>query len=228
MAYLKLRRMVELMVLDRPALAGVFRPRGRGAARQSQAAWEALHAGGAYDNLLDGDKRHHHRLLAAMVADRAPQPRVLEVGCGQGAFYQSMRTLRPRRYLGLDISPHAIDQARDRFAREVASGQAEFRVVDAAEPLALDERFDAIVFADCIEYLGAPDEVVTRYAPLLAPGGVFGLTQWLALHPLKIWRRLQRLTEVLDEAVVHTPAGGAWQVWTARPGSAPGEAAAHG
>jgi predicted TPR repeat methyltransferase len=217
MAYLKLRRAIELAVLDRPGLSRLFRPRGGEASRKAPAAqWDDLYARGAYDNLLDSDKRHHHRLLSALVAERAPQARILEVGCGQGAFYQSLRTFRPRRYLGTDISSRAIDLARERFAREVASGQAEFRVSDGSQ-LTSEERFDAIVFADCIEYLGPVEDVVARYASQLAPGGFFALTQWLALHPLGIWRRMGAVTEILDEAVVSAPFGGAWQVWTCRP-----------
>lgn len=217
MAYLKLRRMIELSVLDRPQLASVFRPRGGGKSRQApQAQWDELYEAGTYETLLDSDKRHHHRLLASLIGERTPQARVLEIGCGQGAFYQSLRAVKPRRYLGTDISERAIAQARSRFARDLATGGAEFRAVDGAG-FATEERFDAIIFADCIEYLGPVEAVVERYGAMLAPGGVFGLTQWLALHPLSIWRRMGAVTEVLDEAVVSTPSGRAWQVWTCRP-----------
>lgn len=221
MAYLKLRRLTELLVLDHPQLASLFRARGPGPSAAPKPTWEALYEGGAYDNLLDSDKRHHHRLLAGLIAERAPNGRILEVGCGQGAFYESLRQVKPRRYLGVDISERAIDQARGRFARDVAAGAAEFRAFDGAA-FECDERFDAIVFADCIEYLGPVEGVIARYAPLLAPGGVFGLTQWLALHPLAIWRRLSSLTEVLEEVVVNTPSGRAWQVAVVRPPAASG------
>ncbi|RAK59744.1 class I SAM-dependent methyltransferase [Phenylobacterium hankyongense] len=217
MAYLRLRRLIELSVLDRPALAAIFPPRGEGASAAPAARWDSLYDQGAYDGLLKSEQRHHHRLLAGLVAERAPGGRVLEVGCGEGAFYQSLRLLKPGRYLGTDISTRAIAAANDRFAGDVAAGAAEFRVADGGPQFTADERFDAVIFADCIEYLGPVLETVRRYGALLAPGGVIGVAQWLALHPLGLWREMKTAVEVLDEAVVSAPWGGAWQVWTCRP-----------
>ncbi|WP_372785692.1 class I SAM-dependent methyltransferase [Phenylobacterium sp.] len=217
MAYLRLRRLIELAVLDRPGLAHVFRPRGPGAPRAAPAEqWDAHHAAGLYDGLVDPERRHHHHMLAGMIAERRPGARVLEIGCGQGAFYDSMRRLGPASYLGTDIAPRAIAGAQARFAQDVALGRAAFQVADGAD-LAPEARFDAIVIADCLEYLGPVRETLSRCGRLLAPGGVVGVTQWLASHPLALWRELKPAVTILDEAVVLAPWGGAWQVWTCRP-----------
>ncbi|MEO8115902.1 MAG: class I SAM-dependent methyltransferase [Phenylobacterium sp.] len=217
MAYLRLRRMLELAVLDRPGLVWLLGDRGSRRSRQAPAErWEALYEEGTYDVLLDSDRRHHHRLLAGLVAERAPGGRILEIGCGQGAFYQSLRPLRPAAYLGTDIAAGAIDRARARFAEDVAAGVARFEVADGAQ-FDSEARFDAVIFADCLEYLGPVSETLRRYRALLAPGGFFGATQWLAPHPLRLWRELKSEVEVLDEALVSTRWGGAWQVWTCRP-----------
>jgi SAM-dependent methyltransferase len=74
-----------------------------------------------------------------------------------------------------------------------------------------------VLFTDCIEYLEPPAALVAHYARRLAPGGVIGATQWLALGPLKLWEEVKACADVLDEALVQAPFGGAWQVWTARP-----------
>jgi hypothetical protein len=40
---------------------------------------------------------------------------------------------------------------------------------------------------------------------------------WLNTKPLRIWRRIKDTCEVLDEAVVAAPWGGAWLVAVFRP-----------
>jgi SAM-dependent methyltransferase len=214
MAYLRLRRLMELAVLDRPGLARVVRPRGAPPAPAPAETWDTHHTDGTYQMLTAPERRQHHHLLAGMIADRRPNPRVLEVGCGQGAFYQSLRRLSPAAYLGADISPVAIAQAEAAFADDIAAGRARFTVADG---LAGEGAYDAIVIADCLEYLGSPAQVLERCAARLAPGGVVAVTQWLAHHPLKLWREVQTHAQVLDEAVLLAPWGGAWQVWTCRP-----------
>jgi SAM-dependent methyltransferase len=215
MAYLRPRRLMELAVLDRPGLAPILGSRG-GAGAEPAERWDEHYAKGTYDVLTAPERRHHHHLLAGLIADRRPHPRVLEIGCGQGAFYESLRRLSPASYLGTDISPRAIAQAEARFADDVAAGRAAFAVADGAT-LETEGGFDAVVIADCLEYLGPVRDTLARCARLLAPGGVLGVTQWLAAHPLGLWRELKAAATVLDEAVVLAPWGGAWQVWTCRP-----------
>ena len=220
MAYLRPRRLLELAVLDRPALAWLIGSRA-GADRSAPAAqWDGYYAAGTYNSLMDNDRRHHHRLLAGMIAERRPQARVLEIGCGQGAFYESLRHVDFSDYLGTDIAASAIDQARARFPQDIDQGRARFAVADGAA-LGTVGGHDAVVLADCIEYLGPVGATLARCAALLAPGGIIGVTQWMAPHPLALWRELRSSVEILDEAVVLAPWGGAWQVWTCRPSEAP-------
>ncbi len=215
MAYLRGRRLIELLALGRPWIGELF-VRGAGSSAQAAETWDGAYRDGHYDQLLDSDRRHHHRLLAALVGEIAPQPRILDIGCGEGAFYRSARALPPRRYLGVDLSPEGIARARARFAADLIPGQVEFVAADGAA-FTTDDTFDAIVFADCLEYLGPPEAFLAHYAHNLAPGGVFGFTQWLGVKPLRLWRRIRAATEIVDEAVVQAPWGGAWQVWTCRP-----------
>ena len=213
MAYLRWRRFLELAALDRPWVGETFMRRaGPGPGARPAAYWDGLHRG-AYDHLLKSDQRHHHRLLAALVAEHVAHPRILDIGCGEGAFYDSLRPFAPAAYLGVDLSPLAISKAGAR----IKDAGVRFTVGDGARFEAGEERFDAIVFPECIEYLGDPIALLDHYASFLAPGGVFGVTQWLGLKPLRIWRQVKAATDIVDEAVVSAPWGGAWQVWTCRP-----------
>lgn len=217
MAYLRWRRFVELVSLDRPWVGELFmRKRHKPIVPASVETWDREYREGVYDRLARSDQRHHHRLLAAMIADRWPNPRVLEIGAGEGVLFEAFRAHAPARYVGVDFSAPAVEQGLRRLAAERASGQVDLLLGDG-RTFRSDETFDVVVFSECIEHLGEVEDLVAHYAPNLKPDGGVGLTMWLALKPLRLWHRLKALGPVLDEAVVNTPWGGGWLVAVVRP-----------
>lgn len=69
---------------------------------------------------------------------------VLDVGCGEAAWFPHLRALRPRvSYLGLDPSDYAVE--RFGAARHVRKGS--FADLDA------DRRYDLVICSDVLHYL---------------------------------------------------------------------------
>ena len=78
---------------------------------------------------------------------------VLDVGCGEAAWFPLLRVLRPRlRYLGLDTSDYAVRRfGRSRNVRRGSWGQlAELR---------FDDPFDLVVCSDALHYMRASEVV---------------------------------------------------------------------
>ena len=76
-----------------------------------------------------------------------PLASVLDVGCGEGAWFPLLRELRPKlRYMGLDTSAYAVRRfGRSRNVRPGSWGQlAELR---------FDEPFDLVVCSDALHYV---------------------------------------------------------------------------
>ncbi|MEJ2814393.1 heme-binding protein [Caulobacter sp. CCG-8] len=217
MAYLRWRRFVEMVSLDRPWVGELFmRKRHKPIVAAPVEKWDREYRDGVYDRLARSDQRHHHRLLAAMIADRWPNPRILEIGAGEGVLFEAFRAHAPARYVGVDFSAPAVEKGLERLSAERAAGQVELLLGDG-RTFRSDEAFDVVVFSECIEHLGEVEDLVAHYAPNLKPDGGVGLTMWLALKPLRLWHRLKRLGRVLDEAAVNTPWGGGWLVAVVRP-----------
>ncbi|MDB5456089.1 MAG: class SAM-dependent methyltransferase [Caulobacter sp.] len=222
MAYLRWRRFVELASLDRPWLGELFmRKRDQPIVAAPVETWDREYREGVYDRLARSEQRHHHRLLAAVIADRWPNPRVLEIGAGEGVLFEALRAHAPARYVGVDFSAPAIELGLTRLAAERATGVVDL-VLGDGRAFRTDETFDVVVFSECVEHLGEIEPLIAHYAPNLKPGGGVGLTMWLALKPLRLWHCLKALGEVLDEAVINTPWGGGWLVAVVRPASTPG------
>ena len=88
--------------------------------------------------------RYYHRELARAFSFFVPAGcSVLEIGCGTG---QLLSALRPRRGVGIDISPKMIEIAREKHP------DLEFRVGDL-EDLDVQETFDYVVISDLLGFL---------------------------------------------------------------------------
>ncbi|MEO8461483.1 MAG: methyltransferase domain-containing protein [Dokdonella sp.] len=76
-----------------------------------------------------------------------PLRSVLDVGCGEGAWFPVLKSLRPRvSYLGLDSSDYAVARyGRSRNIRHAGFGQL--------GELRLDITFDLIVCSDVLHYV---------------------------------------------------------------------------
>jgi SAM-dependent methyltransferase len=127
--------------------------------------------------------RTYHRLVAAIVGFLVPPgARVLEIGCGSGDLLASTR---PRRGLGIDLSPKMVERARELHP------ELDFATA-AAEEYATPEQFDYVLLSDVVPY--SPD--------LLALfKNVHSMTHAgsrVVLHSYsQLWRPLIRLAELL-------------------------------
>jgi SAM-dependent methyltransferase len=123
---------------------------------------------------------------------------VLDVGCGEGAWREHLRALRPRvRYLGVDPSDYAVAEfGRARNIRKAAFGEL--------ASLGIDETFDLIVSSDAMHYI--TDEELLRGLPelvrlgrgiyflevLTAEDHIVGDLEGLIRRPASWYRRLFR------------------------------------
>jgi cyclopropane-fatty-acyl-phospholipid synthase len=105
-----------------------------------------------------------------------PGQRVLDVGCGWGAFAIHAATLHQVHVLGITLSERQATLARERVAAAGLQDLVEIRLMDYRE--LGDERFDAIASIAMVEAVG--EERIDLYARtllgLLRPGG------WLLNH----------------------------------------------
>ncbi len=92
--------------------------------------------------------------------------RVLDVGCGAGLLGGALRFRRGARVTGIEIDRTAAARAGEELDDvRVGDALACMRSLPAAN-------FDAVVFADVLEHLAAPEEALVQARRLLAPGGV--------------------------------------------------------
>ncbi|MGE5211803.1 MAG: class I SAM-dependent methyltransferase [Acidobacteriota bacterium] len=97
---------------------------------------------------------------------------VADIGCGAGGAVLLMADAFPNsRFVGYDISRHALERAEHRRREE---GAENVRFVDPRdEPLPADHSVDFVTTFDCIHDMTHPQEMIDAIAAALAPDGTW-------------------------------------------------------
>jgi len=117
-----------------------------------------------YFQLHPGKVRYLDYLVRLLGRYGVPAGRVLDVGAGYGFFLAALEKAGYEAH-GIEISPHAVEQARQRTRGQVIKQGAE-------EPLPFpDSHFDAVTLLDVIEHLKDYRTTLASCHRVLKPGG---------------------------------------------------------
>ncbi|MEA3397088.1 MAG: class I SAM-dependent methyltransferase [Chloroflexota bacterium] len=153
--------------------------------------------------------------VAASLLERVtlpPEPRCLEIGCGQGAVTRLLVEQYGARVVASDYDPAQVALAQERLAD--LGEQVEFRVVDARAMPFDAAQFDGVFSFQVLHHIpGGPSrvqsrgwrQVVAETARVLKPGGWFVLTD-IVVSPRasRLVRRLLPRLDQLEETALHT------------------------
>jgi len=111
-----------------------------------------------YDSWAQEDLTEIDKRLSLAIVDGVPAERILDIGCGKGAF-TSLLVQAGREVVGVDISPTAIEKARQRCP------DADFRVgtVDDLDEVA-PGRFDLVIAMEILSYVENWPEALEKFA----------------------------------------------------------------
>jgi O-antigen biosynthesis protein len=114
---------------------------------------------------FQADPGSTHSKIVSLVP---PATRVLEFGCATGYMTEVLKNRLGCTVTGVEINPEAAALA-EQHAERVIVGDAE--KIDYAAELA-GEEFDVVLFADVLEHLKEPGDVLRRVRPFVAENGV--------------------------------------------------------
>ena len=173
------------------------------------------YAAGRWDLLFADEETPRNRTVADLIAGVAPQPAVLDIGCGSGRLAQLLTPLRPVRYVGVDLSRVALQRAR-----ALGLGGCEF-VCSDFETWYPTERFNIVIFNESIGYARDPAATVSRFFGCLRVPSGFVVSYHRSGNHTAIWRRIAGVAETIREVVVRNDPGAIWDIKLLRPRNAP-------
>lgn len=128
-----------------------------------------------FDSHLQSQLGYHTpRLIANAVRALLPEGKthcsLLDLGCGTGLAAEALRDVTQQR-VGIDLSPNMIEKA---LAKGIYS---EAKVDELVRFMSHDaRRYDLIVAADVLVYIGDLDPLFAQAATHLQPGGMFAFS----------------------------------------------------
>ncbi|ONI90950.1 hypothetical protein ALI22I_11020 [Saccharothrix sp. ALI-22-I] len=140
---------------------------------------------------VDNYEQHHYSTMLDHLPEQ-PYRRMLDVGCSEGVFTDQLAARHPQaEVVGVDISQRATDRARAGGVSGSGKRPRYLRLDVVSDDL--DDRYDVVICAEMLYYLGRPERVrqsCRRLSRLLAPGGVL-----VVAHP---WSEARQLHADLD------------------------------
>jgi SAM-dependent methyltransferase len=174
---------------------------GRGDAPAAKAIWEEQYGSGGWEFMRGLDELARYSVIAAYLHRLKPGGSVLDVGSGEGLLADHLRPFGHSRYLGVDLSEAAVHQAAGRTDERTSFVAAD------AESWVPPERWDAVVFNECVYYFNDPLGAVRRYERVLEEGGVFIVSTFRSRRADVIVRRLLERYRLLEETAVSNRKG---------------------
>jgi len=158
--------------------------------------WNHEFGSGQWDWLGGLTEMPRNAVIAGYYRTLGATGTILDVGCGAGVLQPLLHSVGYERYLGVDLSTTAIEQAQGRVNQTTR-----FEAADAGSFMP-PERFDVIVFNEMLYYMADPASVLHRYSQYLAPGGKYIISLWLCREYFRVWRACKPELKVLDETRV--------------------------
>lgn len=111
-----------------------------------------------------------HRLRTILPAIPRSKVKMLDVGCGEGQFYDAIREYRPQLdYYGIDLSEGQVNKAKNKGLKVVSHD------VTKHWPFP-DSSFDVVVAFEIVEHVFDTDFFVQECRRVLKDDGIFVLT----------------------------------------------------
>lgn len=181
--------------------------------------WKDEYQGGTWERLNRIEELAHYSAIVGYCHYLKPGGAILDLGCGNGILRQRLAQDQYSRYVGVDFSEDAIEQAR-----ATADAKSSFFVADI-QTFETDELFDVLVFNECLYYLPDPLGTMRRYGRNLAADPVLIVSMFREKPTMKpwqkqtprVWSMLDRHYETIDQIHLRHGSGQKWIVRAMKP-----------
>jgi 2-polyprenyl-6-hydroxyphenyl methylase/3-demethylubiquinone-9 3-methyltransferase len=174
--------------------------------RRTKAAWNLQYSANAWERLRSISELARYSIIVGFCSFSNRPMSILDIGCGEGVLHELFRGATIERYVGIDISDAAIALATPK-----TSDRASFVCADANtyEPT---ERFDVVIFNECLYYFSDPVNAIERYWNYIARDGFIIVSMYLSNNNQKIWAVLEKTSNIIESTTVTNHAGITWKV----------------
>ena len=163
--------------------------------RISRYRWDYQYAKGMWDGLRD---KEMDRIIVAeeMLTRFSKIGNVLEIGCGEGIFYNHINENIYSFYEGIDISSVAIEKTKP-------NSKSIFEAADMETYIPRKLKYSVIVFNEVLFYSKNPFQLVDRYMKYLDESGILLIGMYDTPKSVIIWKDILKQFTILEAKNIH-------------------------
>lgn len=163
--------------------------------RISRYRWDYQYSKGMWDGLRD---KEMDRIIVAeeMLNRYAKIGNILEIGCGEGIFYNHINENIYTFYEGIDISSVAIDKTKP-------NSKTIFEAADMETYIPSKLKYSVIVFNEVLFYSKNPVQLVDRYIKFLDESGILLIGMYDTPKSVIIWKDILKQYTILETKNIH-------------------------
>lgn len=158
--------------------------------RLNKYRWDYQYEKGLWDGLRD---KEMERIFVAkeMLGRHVHGGNILEIGCGEGIFFQNIPEDQYRFFEGIDISTIAIEKVKP-------TAKSVFKVADMETYIPSQPRFNAIVFNEVVYYAKNAVLLLNRYVNFLEKDGILLVGMYQSSKSDTIWEQIVKYYKVVE------------------------------
>lgn len=172
----------------------------------SDAFWDKRYREGSWDRIRAIDELAHYSIIVGYIRAFKADGNILDVGCGEGILCERLCECYYSRYVGIDVSTVGIDKA------SLKKNNKNLFIVSKIEDFKTDDKFDVIIFNECLYYIQEPVKILQYYENILARNGVFVVSMCDTAESWKIWRQIDLHYSIIDAVSVINSKQVCWKV----------------
>ncbi len=158
--------------------------------------WDYQYAKGNWEGLKSEEELQRIYIAKNLIVKYNLKGNILEIGCGEGIFFNLIPIDSYSFYEGIDISEVAIGKAPQ-------APNAKFAAADMETFIPEHAPFSYIVMNEVLYYSKTPLQLVKKYNKYLAKDGVFLIGMFIGKHSEKIWDGIDKNYAVLETVTVN-------------------------
>ncbi len=169
---------------------------------------------GLWDALTGLEEVARFGILSSLIINYKSSPKILEIGSGEGTLGKNLNMSKISSFVGLDISEEAIRRANEqKHLKEI------YLEIDALN-YDTQEKFDIIIFNECLEYFNNHDFLLKKYNKFLENDGIVIVSMFRESWSFRsewMWSFIHKIYSPIDKIEVKNNKGIKWDIEVLKP-----------